>query len=363
MSIDTQPTPAREANGGFLGPLWCAVAILIASNLVGLAAYHYSLRRNDYWRTVNSTLTIDLAIEGDPRETLMTQAAFDNHCELGHFDCNQNVEGSSAVQALRRKPLPKVAEDLLQHNSYSSAYHLLKDLSLHNADSEVLQLVTDPLFDAPTLATFASNWYFQPAAEYVTHGREQDGLQLFKSFIDVMRNPAKRGEWLSLEGIDATDVPAIADIFCQVEDRLHSDECLLGFLKSLARSKDPDVLLGISHVADTYSKLPTTIKSLALEGYLRVWGWDGTGEPPSQLDWLTPSQSAAWQYAKGVRLQATAKTSAQCDDLLQQALSNFEKAFSGMSTDDYLYLPAKHHISDIETHRLDICNSSESKKQ
>jgi hypothetical protein len=273
------------------------------------------------------------------------------------------------VEKLRKQPnLPATANQFLSDKRpYSSAYHVLKLLSIHGADREVIALTQDEAFDVQSLARFAMNWYFRPAAEYAAHGREQDALGLFRTFIAIMRWPVGRGRWLSLKGVDATDVPVLVDLFCTSANSVEEDLCLLGLLKAIAPTpqrrdsldepfEGPSLTSGIVGVAKAYAKLPLALQNTRLARYLKLWeepDVDALQHPPTDF---TASQMQAWNYGVGVVLRNWAldrQAEAECRNDIALSKRAFESARAVQSNGSYFVNAINQHLHDFE--RPDFC--------
>jgi hypothetical protein len=233
--------------------VWAAAAVLLALNGLTYVELRYAWQKTRYWQRVDTSMTLHLDIRTDPWRAGMTNAVLEYGCEVGHLtECTP--ADSQVVEALRKETLPTMGRKLLSQFSYSSAYHLLEDLSLRGADQEVLELTANPGFDADSLARFAGHWYLYPATEYAVHGRESDALALFRNFLGLMRHAVQRGDWISLPGVDATDLPVLADVFCNVPDHRDSELCLIGILKALSRAGVEQLPYGIHDFSRSVSE-------------------------------------------------------------------------------------------------------------
>jgi hypothetical protein len=182
-------------------PLWLVIFICT------LAATDFGLHRAiRYARTINSSswlhskgsLQNPIADSSDPRQTLKTDAFLSNRELRDLYPCTSDpdnpgvIEESAVVATIRASKPSGTVQSLLKHHWYSSAYHLFKALSLHNADGEIGSLTSaifqttptqadedDPQEDTISLAHFATKWYLEPALWYVSHKREQDAITLY----------------------------------------------------------------------------------------------------------------------------------------------------------------------------------------
>jgi hypothetical protein len=189
-------------------------------------------------------------------------------------------------------------------------------LVIEGEEQEAVKLLDNSVFDNDQSVAlykddFASTWYLDPAAAYVAHHREYDGLNLFKQYVSIMRNPVAKHHWLSQPGLDGTDIPPLVDLFCTNSDQLALDECLLGLLK-LMNSQNSDISSsreyldkenglssGLAHI---YASLPKMVRSDVLQNYFMVWSWDGLSLPEPQPGNFSKDQLAAWKYAFAIGL-------------------------------------------------------------
>ncbi|MDP8979472.1 MAG: hypothetical protein M3O35_02655 [Acidobacteriota bacterium] len=313
-------------------------------------ALGYSWRKNRFWLREDTSLNLfhTTTAGGDAWQPLRTHAIFAQPCEIGHFQGCQKAEDSEAVAQLRQGAVPASAKQLLDANHYSSAYHLLKELSLHHADGEVADLSANDAFDIESLANFANEWYLMPASEYAAAGREHDAVVLFRKFLAVVRPQVLRGHWLSYDGMDTTDIPAIADLFCVGRDRLTQDLCLLGILKAV----------NADDFAAEYGRLPEALRSDPLTAYLKLWKWDGSGAlfwPPEAY---TAPQQAAWFYSIGVVVRKAARAlndPTECAAALGSAAKAFGLSVEAQPHNGYFSQPASRQRTEVTEKALDLC--------
>ncbi len=359
--------------------LWLLGIVFVTLNVGAYIAVRFARHHNLDIRDGDTSLTLphELLERLDPHQAKMTDAFFDQSCEIGHFEPCVPVE-SDVVELLRRQVLPPVASQLLKEYKYSSAYHLLKDLSMRGADREVIRISAISVFDIHSLTRFSVDWYLDPAMYYASHNREQDAIPLFRAFLAIMMGQVEAGHWLSQEGVDATDLPVIVHLFCESGDLLTETLCLTGILKALyradvrveqdaSRSVPPGsaVLARTDKFSDAYEGLPQALRSVSLTAYLRVWTWDGAGSAPRVPPMMNPGQQAAWHYAVGVVLRRRAKRSAkrdECNEILKKSDQAFAQSIRARH-DGYLAPAAERHRQDIATLSEELCGQQKNSNE
>lgn len=342
-------------------PLDRVLATLIALNACAFALYSSTFTFNHYWLRHSTSLELDYGVPSDPRQLLITQAVFDEPCDIGGLQDDCDSYDSEVVEQLRKTPLPRVAGELIKARSFASAYHLLKSMSIRGADAEVPQVVENPVFDAESLSRFAVSWYLRPASLYAVHGREQDATRLFRLYKETVRVLPRRGEWLSVAGVDATDLVVLSDLFCVSRDVVQRDECDLGLLKTVARVTErygyggagsfrEQVLSGLDGFHEEYESLPDVLKTSSLSEYLALWSDPDDQRLSSQPRGLTPAQTQAWHYAQGallIRFARATPVAVACQEILSRASSAFEQALEERVPASYFDGPASRRLDDV----------------
>jgi hypothetical protein len=296
----------------------------------------------------------------------MTDAFFGEECEVGHIAPCDDPSNSDAVNELRRNNPPPTAALLLSQYSYSSLYHLFKDLSVRGKDDEILYIsshfTSDSSVGIDSLSHFATDWYLASALDYVTHFRESDAIKQYRLFAGVLRTYIKQGNWLSLPGIDSTDLPVLTDIFCSGGPDAANDLCVVGILRAIAKissqnnPRDLESGIPISDFLSSYSNIDKLMQSTPLVRYLSLWQWDGSGEPRVVPKDLTPAQASAWHYALGVVLRENAtklKSRTDCERLTDKALREF--GWVKKQRDDYFANPGTDAESFLLKNKDQLC--------
>ncbi len=265
------------------------------------------------------------------------------------------MQDSDYVRELKgRATLPPQTKALLGSHSYDSAFVLFRELMVTGADHEIIELSMSPkirLYRLVALSTFA---YLRPAVIYAKSNREQDALSLYAKYGDLLRPHIQQGEWLSVPGIDGTDVPVLNDLFCPTPDSKQGQRCILDFLKSV----DIDGLrsgIKTKKFLEAYPSKDITNDELRLRSYLQVWDWDGAGQLPVVPNDFTADQKPAWNYATGVILRRAAENTNKaqaCRSLINRAITQF-RLVSG--TSKYFAAPAKAQLQGIEEIKDEIC--------
>jgi hypothetical protein len=365
--------------------LWTFAAYLTLCACLACMAVPFSRSTNLRWMHYSHHLNSNFPIRTDPRQLRMTNAFFQHDCEIAHTALCGDIRDSDAVHDIRTHLVPPLTGQLLQHNSYSSAYNLLSELSLLGADAEVVNVSGNEHFDIGTLSHFAASWYLRPAETYVQNNREQDAVTQYELFASILRPHIRRGEWLSLLGIDETDLPVLTDTFCVQEQEVDRNLCTIGILKTLARvdadqssndqnSNDPDredIQYGIktSSFLDKYNRLNPRLRSKALADYLSVWLWHGRGTPPASETSLTPVQQSLWYYAIAVvernlaRTLADGGSSPDCLTVLSTSVDEFRLAGTVAQDGGYVSAAATRAAEDLHNKGDDFCQPSKRSKK
>jgi hypothetical protein len=351
------------------------VPLLAGVLCIGLVAVHGILfvlyngsRRLSDGDSKPSLALSKFQLRGDPRQYLFSSAAVNRPCDFDlKIGCPDQSDSSSAVQSLSKQQLPLVVRHLVERHTYGSAYDIVQVLLAEGHEQEAVTLMGNDVFDSDSEAVvyrsnFANRWYLLPAMSYVSHSREFDAISLFKQYLDIMRTPVKNGHWLSHPGLDSTDLPVLADIFCTDTDRLKRDECLMGLLH-LASSQAATISEDAFHerkdknlpdLGKVYEKTPSYFKSAPLQDYLSLWSWDGTSTEPTEGN-LTADQTAAWNYAVAVRLL---NTNGQHDDCLSRVARSQTLLTSVAADGDsfgYFKRAGEDRLAYVDRHRDDLC--------
>jgi len=312
-------------------------------------------------------------LRGDPFISRLSSTLIGSPCEFdSQASCSTGSE-SSAVANLSKQQLDFATRQLLSAHAYASAYDLAEALFAQGHNAEAITLLGNDVFDegdAPPVerANFVNRWLLVPAFEYVGHNRDYDALTLFKMYLSVMRRPLAAGHWLSLPGIDATDLPAIVDTFCDSSDQLGKDECILSVLRIAASNStqfeaDPrETDYSTTDVPDdaplrAFDALPAYLKSDPLRAYLGVWAWDGFSPPEPSHGQMSISQTDAWNYAFAVRLLAPGQRATDCAARVSRSRDILASVSSDTSNSVFT-LPALHRIQYIDLHRDALCEDA-----
>ncbi len=290
----------------------------------------------------------------DPLMRLATDSFLDEPCEIAHVASCAVINSDDVRRVLNSDP-PTATKLLLSKYQYSSLDTLLKDTSTTGNDSDIEQMSAN--LNLHYVTFFARDWYLNTALYYVVHGREHDALVEYKVFANIVRPQISRGNWLSLPGIDATDLPVISDLFCDGQDQYLNSLCITGILRAVAQTGD-DVSTGVSvkDFLSQYEELDLALQATTLASYLRVWLWSGVGDLPVPPPNLTTSQFAAWHYALGVQMRYAAlhlakarRHQAECLSVLARGMNEFRYIESHFSTASVFYIPAINQLKGLQT--------------
>jgi hypothetical protein len=345
------------------------LGLVAALHLIVFVCYRSAMNTFDNER-YNEPEGVSLAqARGDPKQTMLSAYVFENLCDFTvGIHCDQIYETSDAVKDLAKQQLPLETRRLIEKNTYASAYDITEALLSGGHDREALDLLENPVFDASQFAVveranFANRWYLLPAFEYIAHNREYDGLAFFKSYLTIMRHSVSQGKWLSLPGLDATDLPALADTFCINSDKLSNDECLLSLLRladsdSEAFAHDPRYGRedrAAVDAAQAYQQLPDYIVIKPLRDYLAIWSWNGYSVPEPGHGSLTPVELAAWNYAYAVRLLEPGSEEPGCTSRVQRSRELLATVAFADSKQSVFTIPASHRLQYISSKGNGLC--------
>jgi hypothetical protein len=199
--------------------LWVVVGLLVVVNVVLFLLHDYSIRSNFSLADDIRNLNLEFDTRSDPLQALLTNSAFQLPCEVAQYEECPNLHEAPEVESARKQVLGRRTQELLNDRSFSNLRNVFMALSARGADDDLVKLAGQMDITLHDLSTFATSWYADPAERYALNGREYEAVILFRRFIDLMRVPVKEGEWLSIPGLDATDVPVLADLFCTASDR------------------------------------------------------------------------------------------------------------------------------------------------
>jgi hypothetical protein len=351
------------------------VALLVA-NVVVFMLYRAAMHSFDADWDHSSSFSLP-HLRGDPRQAMRSDVIATSPC---HFQtqvpCSEEQTNSAAVTTLRTEVLPNATRHLIDTYSYPSAYDIVRNLLANGDEQDVPTLLANDVFETPNSevqddigspvkykANFANKWYLVPAASYAAHHREYDAVTLFKQYLSIMHVSVANGHWLSQPGLDATDLPPIAEIFCAHNGDISYDDCILGLVKVIApnmRNFLPNAVFtgSSSDTADigrAYGALPSFVKTNALQDYFAIWSWDGTSLPEPQHGNLPQDQLAAWNYAFAIRLLVAARNGQQCVDTLGRSQGLLSTVAESGDSLGYFSGPARRRLDFISRKRNDIC--------
>lgn len=351
--------------------LLAGVLFLALVMIHGVLFFLYNASRGAFEGATASEHTISkFQLRGDPREALFSSTVTSNPCDYDlTIDCKNESDPSPAVQILSKQQEPLPIRHILERHTYGSAYDVVKALLVQGHDHDASILLGDDVFDSDPDAvvyrsSFANKWYLLPAMSYASHNREYDGVSLFKQYLDIMRFSVKNNHWLSWPGLDATDLPVLADIFCTDTDRLKQDECLLGLLQlasSQAANFSTEFYLegdgkNLPDLGKIYGKAPVYLRKAALLDYLSIWSWDGSGAEPEEEN-LTTDQTAAWKYALAVRLLDADKQHDDCPHRVARSRDLLASVSAAGDSFGYFKRAADNRLTYIAKHEDDLCKA------
>jgi hypothetical protein len=304
----------------------------------------------------------------DYRQLQMTAVFFrEGSCEIGHLNkCDSR--NSEIVDTIKAGPLPPTTTALLHQYSYTSLFNLFKELSLLGRDDEVVSIATKTKVDIYSLSLFAVEWYLRPAVAYATANRELDAVKYYRLFNGVLRPHIKNGDWLSMEGIDATDLPVLTDIFCPDDTSAASSLCMVGILRALEDHVGDTIGNGIpvKDFISSYDRLNPILRSAKLTDYLRLWTLTGMKQPLAQPSGLNAVQLSAWRYASGVMIRQTAFNGTsveECERLLKVSMNGFKIIVAHGSAGDYFSDPAENQIQYLGDQTGSLCQEKIASKK
>jgi hypothetical protein len=362
MSASATTTPkvlvlSTRSRTGYL--VWIIAVILIISNAALYKLMQYSRDLNAQWLHFDTDFDPKLPNEADIRSWRMTSTFLDN-CDVNHLGKCSQIESQAVMSIRQTVPGDGLGKQLLATHKYESAIDLFHEMSILGADGEVLRLSSNPDIDIWDLAMFSSRWYLQDAFDYVQNSRDQDALLLYSRFAAILRPRIQKGEWLSLPGIDATDLPVITDLFCNSKNQLNNDVCVVEILRAIAQGETRVVSEGVDvgNFLGNYKPSVHNPQGHAIREYLTMWLWDGSGSAPKVPSDFTPDQRSAWRYGIGVALRQAAikhvssSEFAVCRRDLAEAVINF-KAVGKDSK--YFAEPSKSQLEGLEGKFNEIC--------
>jgi hypothetical protein len=334
----------------------CALFVL---NLALYGLLELSRHKNISGINSDSNLEVLLPLRTDPQVRLATDSFLNEDCEVAHVvPCVSN--DSPGIRRILNGSPPAATQTLLAKYTYSSVENLLQNLSILSKDDDISVLSTNQ--DLSSLVSFARSWYLEPAFYYILHGREHDAVNEYSRFTAIVQPQILRGHWISVSGIDATDLPVITNLFCVQSDQYLTSICLAGVLRAIAETS-PDIMAGvpIGDFLNKYESLDASLQVANLGSYLRVWIWNGLGDAADPPDGLSKPQLAAWHYALGVRLRGAAsdlgkaKQQTDCQATLARGVNEFHKAEALSAPDDTFYLPAIHQLAGLQAVASTFC--------
>jgi hypothetical protein len=291
---------------------------------------------------------------------LMTSAYFEAGCEISHTPGDCRTFNSNVVKSILNSTPPQATAALLKAHTYKSAFTLFRELSIIGQDNEVDQLADSPGLHAQSVASFAVPWYLAIAKLDLDHDRAQDGVDLYKHFAALLRPRILAGEWISEEGLDATDLPVLTDVFCPKEDLFTQNACIAGVLEALDAPYGSTVAQDTGEFARAYAQVLPPLHSDQLSAYLRIWTWSGSGTPPPTPAHLNKAQLAAWHYAVGARQRRFASQNStprrQCLAVISQSRKSFSQALTDDPSPGYFKEPAQDQLNGLREQGDSICD-------
>ena len=364
---------APEATDGRKRTLNVALffSVLALADLVLFGAIRFSRLKNASWLHFDTNLQINLPLQADPQQLAMTGAFLKDPCHLAHVvQCTRF--NSTTVQNILHGHPPTEASKLLSQYQYDFAYKLFEDLSIQGADDELPQLTLYDGIYIDRLTRFADEWYLQPALWYITHRREEDAINTYNLFANLLRPRIAQGEWLSEPGVDDTDLPVLTDLFCVDRDKYRHGLCVAGVLLAVARTSLYHQIGDSSEdsldISDAYERLNPTLRSSSLEAYLSLWKSNGAGTQPTPPDTLTDGQRMAWQYAVGVALRGRAAQLRDagdvdaCNEAILKSKAAFSVVLGGSKAANYFQLPASHQLTGMSKLSSSLCEPLKNSK-
>jgi hypothetical protein len=356
-ALDLHPAPENES--GTTGRasrstlwLWALVPTLLVFTLILAVMAYYANELNIVRIESRPEMGPASGSAVDPKLTIMTASVLSQTCEIGDLhDCS--VHDSSVVATLRSQTLPKTAKTLLDKNEYSSAYHLLKALIVRGADVEIPMITRLQGFDLTPLCRFATTWYLKAAILYTAANREEDALEELQYFVSITRDKVQNGQWLSREGLDATDIPVLIDLFCTPLGEAAAKTCSIGLLrvlKPLDNGQIPDVVNGFRGFPSAYRALPPPLLQPTIARYLDVWDWNLRGPVPT-IPSATAAQNSAVHYVLGSKFARAALIQTdkrRCESFMQRGAAEFRRSMSSEAVPDYFSKPAFKGLQQIE---------------
>lgn len=352
LSILTTRKPSRA--------LWLCVAYLVLLNCLSFIGVTYARSTNHSWLKVDTRMRLQLDSVTDEQQHLMTSEFFAKECEIGHFSKDCSVLESDVVRALRGADPPPLAARLLKDHQYTSPDNLFEEISILGGDKELIALSAFRDLKLNSLVRFAVSWYLNPALAYVHRGREQDALTMYNLFAAVLRPSIKHGNWLSLEGLDATDLPVITDLFCTNQDPLSQSLCIVGFLKAISLllgeksiavdDGDSSSLKATEDLPFAYGDLNPRLRSEKLKLYLNLSLWKGIGAAPQPPIGLDAAQLGAWHYVVGRLLRKAATNLSdvnQCRAIIDRSKAQFRLSLKTSGGGGYFDNPSTRQLEGL----------------
>jgi hypothetical protein len=375
-----------KADKQIIYSLICLLCFTLFAHLLFRLAYNAAANAQELYPFKQSVFKLP-TFAGDTRQEMLSTEVLNHPCKFNlklRCAAGDDEESSEAVQKLAKEQLPPHTQQLLEKHEYESAFDLAVALSVEGRDREAISLLGNSVFRVGrgknpwARANFADKWYLYPAFAYLTHSRDYDALQLFKSYLAIMQYSVNDGEWLSYDGLDATDLPVLARLFCPHPEGLARDECLLSILQ-LADDNSPyfsgtnygaesqDNYVDSSHrkrqtLFDTYSGIPSYRQSAPISQYLKVLSWNGYDQPEPQPGPMEAIQQFAWEYSLGVRLLEPGGEKPGCAARIQRAKGLFKAVASNNDPNNVFSQPATNRLTFISSHLADICAMKEVEK-
>jgi len=310
-------------------------------------------------------------LPGTPRLSSMSAIQFSEPCNFnGQINCRHRQHDSKIVRAIDKQKASPLIQDLLARNSYDSAFDVARDLLVLGHEQDVINLLRDPAFaqdpfEAEHKNRFATRWYLNPALDSVDRGRYYEAVGFMISYIEIMKVPVDKGHWISKRGLDPTDIPPIADIFCETHEGRYSEGCLLLLLSYITRDSNNFPNLAepsgararFSERLDAYFRLFPSPEASQLKNYIAFTSQQVGAYAIGEAE-LTPSAISAFHYTNAIKLLEEARQSSDCQAALGKSLAIFREIARNSQLTDYFVVPARHRIEFISREGTRFCRAS-----